>query len=107
VHSANHLKSIHQKKLVPIMATPNIGAPSQNARKTRSILREPHKTAEAEQEMDQIEGIVDVNAISSLQDAPMSATLVEEETKALMMTVMEVDSHNSAQGHQTSDVRNL
>jgi hypothetical protein len=57
--------------------------------------------------MAQREGIVDVDAIPSPQVEPVSATLVEEEAQAPMMTDMEVDSHDSAQGHQTSDTGNL
>jgi hypothetical protein len=53
------------------------------------------------------EGIVDVDVIPSPQVEPVSPTLVEEEAQAPTMTGMEIDSHDSAQGRQTSDAGNL
>jgi len=61
------------------MAPPNIGSPSQIARKTWSSIRAPHETIEVEQEMAHREGIVDVDVIPSPQVEPVSPTLVKEE----------------------------
>jgi hypothetical protein len=63
------------------------------------------ETPEVEQEMAQREGIFDVDTIPSPQIEPVSATLVEEEEQSPMMTDMEIDSHDSAQGHKTVTCR--
>jgi hypothetical protein len=84
-----------------------VGAPIQTTRKTRSILRAPHETAEAEQETTQREAVVDVDAIPSPQIEPVSTIVIEEEEQAPMMNGMEVDSHDSAQDYQTRDAGNL
>jgi hypothetical protein len=57
--------------------------------------------------MDHREGMVDVDAIPSLQVYPMSLTLVEEEAQASLTVDMEIDLHDSAQGRQTRDASNL
>jgi hypothetical protein len=89
------------------MTPPNIGAPSQTMRKTRSSVRMPHETTEVEQETTQREGFIDVDTIPSPRVEPASPTPVEEEAQAPTMTSMEIDSHDSAQGHQTNDAGNL
>jgi hypothetical protein len=102
----NQSKSIWKKKLVPIMAPPNIGALSQTVRKTRSNILAPHETVEVEEEMDQREGKFDVDAIPSPQIKLVSPTLVEEEAHAPMTADMEIDSHDSEKGQKRSDTNN-
>jgi hypothetical protein len=61
---------------------------------------------EAEQEFTQREGIIDVEAIPSLQVKPVSTTMVEEEEQALTTVEMDIDSHDNVQGHEPSNTVN-
>jgi hypothetical protein len=83
--------------IIPTMTPPNVSAPSQIARKTRSSCKSPPETTTEEHAFTQTEGIVDVDMIPSPQIEPVSATLVEEEMKTPTMAMMDIDSHNSAQ----------
>jgi hypothetical protein len=91
---------------LPKMAPPNFGAPTQTTWKTHSIHRSPQETTEAEEEFTQREGIVDVDAIPSLQVKPVSSTLVKEEEKAPTKAMMDINSHDSAHGHEPSTIGN-
>jgi hypothetical protein len=62
---------------------------------------------EAEQGTTQREGFVDVDAIISPQVELERPTSVEEEAQAQPTTSMEINLHDSAQGHQTNDTGNL
>jgi hypothetical protein len=89
------------------MAPPKIGVPIQTTRKTRSIVKVPHKTTEVEQETAHREEFVNVDVIPSPRVEPTSPTLVEEETQAPTTPSMEIDPHNGAHGHKIDKTDNL
>jgi hypothetical protein len=47
--------------------------------------------------IDKLEGVVDVDAIPSPQDEPVSATMVEEEEKSPVTVRMDIDPQSSAE----------
>jgi hypothetical protein len=89
-------KPFGENQPVPTMAPPNMGAPSQAGRKTRSKVRGPQETSEVEPETTQRGEFVDVDAIPSPHEEPTSPTPVEEETQAPTTTTMDIDPQESA-----------
>jgi hypothetical protein len=83
-----------------------LGASSQTTRKTRSSVRAPYETGEAEPETTQRGEFIDVDAIPSPHVEPTSPTPVEEESQPPVMAGMDIDSQDSAQGRQAEDAGN-
>jgi hypothetical protein len=74
-----------------MMEPPKVGAPRKIARKTCSFMRSPQEPTMETKNHTQLEGVLDVDSISSLIIKLLSPTMVEEQEPAPSTRQMDID----------------